>query len=477
MADKGGYNPYENRNVAKPLSDIGAFFSLLKSVVGTGVLSLPLAFYYAGIINGIVLLILASIMLVHGIQMLIICMVECSRRMQVGYATYPQAMEYSFGQGPKCFRYCSKAGGYFCDGVLGASQFGVCVVYILFVAANIKQVFDFHVVVADLRIYIAVIGLLLIGPFLIRRLKYLVPFNIVATILIYTGFLMMMYYLFVGLPPISERNIVFGPIEKLPLFFGIALFSVTSVGVMLAVESQMVHPQHYLGWFGVIVWAIVIVLFSYIFFGIMGYWRYGDQVADSISLNIPTNEVLAQVSKTFIAIAIFLSYPLAGYVVIDIIMNHYWNKSGELKHAVLKENVLRVALVLLTTTTGIIAPNLGPLLSLVGALTISLLNLVFPALIEICLFYPPEYNYGKLKWKLVKDIFYVIIGLVILVQGTIFSIMNMVKEWGGGHEATNSATDGTTTGDTTTTGNITTLLTTAMAVTNEPTQAPAFRFL
>jgi len=36
----------------------------------------------------------------------------------------------------------------------------------------------------------------------------------------------------VGLPPISERNIVFGPIEKLPLFFGIALFSITSVGVV-----------------------------------------------------------------------------------------------------------------------------------------------------------------------------------------------------------------------------------------------------
>jgi len=98
--------------------------------------------------------------------------------------------------------------------------------------ANVKQIFDFHVAVADLRIYITVVGLLQIGPFLVRQLKYLVPFNIVATILIYLGFLMMMYYLFVGLPPISERNIVFGPIELLPLFFGIAIFSITSVGVV-----------------------------------------------------------------------------------------------------------------------------------------------------------------------------------------------------------------------------------------------------
>ncbi|KAH8364642.1 hypothetical protein KR084_009510, partial [Drosophila pseudotakahashii] len=473
-----GYNPYENRNVAKPISDFGAFILLLKSVVGTGVLSLPLAFYFAGIINGVILLILCGIMLIHGIQLLIICMVECSRRMQIGYATFPQAMAYSFGQGPKFFRYCSKAGGYFCDGVLGFSQFGVCVVYTVFVSANLKQLIDFYFGVADIRIYIACIGLLLIGPFLIRKLKYLIPFNIVATILIYSGFLMMMYYLFVDMPPISERNIVFGPIELLPLFFGIALFSITSVGVMLAIESEMSKPQHYIGWFGVLDGAILIVLISYIFFGIVGYWRYGDKIEDSISLNIPTDQVLAQVSKGFIAMAIFLSYPLAGYVVIDIIMNHYWNKSGELKNAFLKEEILRVVMVLLTTITGILLPNLGPLLSLVGALTISLLNLVFPALIEICLYYPPEYNYGRLKWKLVKDILYIIIGLVILVQGTVFAILSMIKEWGGGgHEDTTGATDATTTMVTTTVGNITTLLTTAMAATAEPTQEPAFRYL
>ncbi|XP_044251960.1 glutamate transporter polyphemus isoform X1 [Drosophila takahashii] len=475
MADKGGYNPYENRHVAKPISDFGAFILLLKSVVGTGVLSLPLAFYFAGIINGVILLILVCIMLIHGIQLLIICMVECSRRMQIGYATFPQAMEYSFGQGPKCFRYCSKAGGYFCDGVLGFSQFGVCVVYTVFVSANFKQLIDFYFGVADIRIYVACIGLLLIGPFLIRKLKYLIPFNIVATILIYSGFFMMMYYVFLDMPSISERNIFFGPIELLPLFFGIAIFSITSVGVMLAIESEMSNPQHYIGWFGVLDWAILIVMISYIFFGIVGYWRYGDKIEDSISLNIPTDQVLAQVSKGFIAMAIFLSYPLAGYVVIDIIMNHYWNKSGELKHAFLKEELLRVGMVLLTTITGILVPNLGPLLSLVGALTISLLNLVFPALIEICLYYPPEYNYGRLKWKLVKDIMYVIIGLVILVQGTVFAILSMIKEWGGGRQGdTTGATDGTTTMDTTTVGNITTVLTTAIA---EPTQEPAFRFL
>ncbi|EDV51350.1 glutamate transporter polyphemus [Drosophila erecta] len=468
MADKGGFDPYENRNVAQPISDFGAFFSLLKCVVGTGVLAIPLSFNYAGMINGVVLLVLVCFMLIHGMQMLIICMVECSRRMQIGYATFPVAMEYSFNQGPKFFRYIAKAGGYIVDGVLAFSQFGVCVVYNVFVAATFKQLIDFYWGEADLRMYIALVAVCLIPTFQIRKLKYLVPFNILASILIYIGFIMLMYYLFVDLPPLSERNIVFGHIEKLPLFFGIALFSITSVGVMLAIEAEMAKPRHYIGWFGVLDRAILLVIISYVSFGIMGYWRYGDELHGSISLNIPTDEVLSQVAKTFIAMAIFFTYPLAGFVIIDIIMNHFWNKSGELKNPGLKEGMVRLCTLILVGITGIIAPNLGPLLSLVGALTISLLNLVFPALIEICLYYPPEYNYGKLKWKLVKDIFYVIVGILILVQGTIFSIKDMISEWGGD--------------DTTTAGTKTTMEATTMAAVKTTVfrpaapEAPGYRF-
>jgi len=179
---------------------------------------------------------------------------------------------------------------------------------------------------------------------------------------------------------------------------------------------------------------------------------------------------LSQVAKGFIAAAIFLTYPLAGFVIIDIIMNHFWNKNGDLPNAALKESILRACTVVLICITAIIAPNLGPLLSLVGALTISLLNLVFPALIEICLYYPPEYNYGKLKWVLVKDIFYVIVGILILVQGTVFSIKDMISEWGGG----DTTTGGPETTAEETTANMSATLTTAL--TAAPPDA-RFRFL
>lgn len=53
----------------------------------------------------------------------------------------------------------------------------------------------------------------------------------------------------------------------------------------------MAHPQSYLGLFGVLNLAVFFILFSNLFFGIMGYWRFGESVQASVTLNIPKNEM------------------------------------------------------------------------------------------------------------------------------------------------------------------------------------------
>ncbi|XP_016955298.1 glutamate transporter polyphemus-like [Drosophila biarmipes] len=422
------YDPYANRNVDKPISNFGAFVSVIKCVVGTGVLALPMAFKYAGTILGPLLLIATAFVLIHGIQMLIMCMVECSRRAQVGYTNFPDSMAYSFAQGPKCFRYIATAAGYVADITLCIAHYGICVVYLVFVSSNFSNVLERYIDIGDLRYYIAIFGLLSVPFFCIIHLKYLVPLNIIANILIYIGFAMIFYYIFQDLQPFSDLSF-FGDPMRLPQFFGIVLFSISSVGVFIAVESKMAHPQKFIGWFGVLDIAAIVVVISYIIFGIFGYWRYGDGIAASLTLNLP-EEPLSLAIQIILATDIFLTFPLSGYVVINIIMTHFWNKRGDLKRAVLKEIILRIGFVVLATLNGVAFPDLGPLLALVGALTLSLLNLVFPAFMEICLNYPEGYSYGRYKWKLVKDIVMITFGVLILVQGTIFSIIDMVVYYG-----------------------------------------------
>ncbi|KAH8262481.1 hypothetical protein KR026_008048, partial [Drosophila bipectinata] len=410
--------------------NFGAFISLVKCVVGTGVLALPRAFYYSGIIFGIVMLIAITFMLIHSMQLLIICMIESARRQQMGYSTFPETMKFALSQGPRCCRCWAKVGAIICDAVLIFSHYGVCVVYLVFVSLNLQKILKFKYGDSDnLRYYVIIVGILVLPPFMITRLKWLVPFNLIASILEYVAFACMIYYIFQDLPPITERAVFFGKVEHMASFFGTVLFSITSVGVMLAIEAKMKHPEQYIGWFGIMDIAVVFIVISYIFFGVMGYWKYGDDIQTALSLNLPTEEAIAKVSQVSIMCAIFLTYSLCGYVVINIIMTHYWNKSGELKHPIIKELIVRLIFVLVSTLNAAMAPDFGPLLSLVGAFTISLLNLIFPALIEICLLYPPEYTYGKYKWKLIKDIALMVIGTLILVNGTYEAIRDMFRAW------------------------------------------------
>ncbi|KAH8260451.1 hypothetical protein KR038_000350 [Drosophila bunnanda] len=430
MADTEVYNPYNNRNVGSPMSNVGAFVTLMSCVIGVGLLALPIGFHFAGLLNGIFVLIVSTLLLLHGMHLLIRSMLECSRRMKVGYATYNESVTYSFRQGPGCFRCWAKAGGYFVDLVLCCSHYGMCVVYVVFVAVGYKYIIDQYIMAFDLRIYVAIVGLLNIPFFLIRKLTSLTCINMMSNAMAYFGLIFMFYFLFIGLAPISERRPIFGDVNKMALFLGIVMFSISSVGVILAIESMMETPQDYIGTCGMLNMSIAVVLVSYAIFGVFGYWRFGDKVAGSISLNLPTKQAVATVSSVLIVSAVFLKYPLSGYVVIDIIMNHYSNKNGEPELQKRKEIIIRIGFVLMTTANALLPLNLIPLVSLVGAFSIPLLNLIFPAFMEICLYYPPEYRAGRPKWKLWKNLLLIIFGGFVFIVGTFIAIKEMMESWG-----------------------------------------------
>lgn len=159
----------------------------------------------------------------------IMCMVESSRRNMVGYMTFPQTMKYALSVGPKSCQCTSKFAGHLVNGILMFSHYGVCVVYIVFVSVNVKQVVDYYLSELDIRLSCAIVGILSIPLFLLRQLKYLVPTNMIANVLMYTGFACILYYYFRGLPPI-DTMVIFN--HQLPLFLGILLFATSSVGVV-----------------------------------------------------------------------------------------------------------------------------------------------------------------------------------------------------------------------------------------------------
>lgn len=73
-------------------------------------------------------------------------------------------------------------------------------------------------------------------------------------------------------------------------------------------------------------------------------------------------------------------------------------------------------------------PMLGPFISLVGAVCLSTLGLMFPAIIEIVTFWDTPGGLGTYNWKLYKNAAIISFGLLGFVTGTYVSVQDIIHE-------------------------------------------------
>ena len=88
------------------------------------------------------------------------------------------------------------------------------------------------------------------------------------------------------IPNITERKYV-ASWTQFPLYFGTAIYAFEGIGIVLPLENQMRTPVDMKGWNGVLNTAMTIVACLYIAVGFYGYLKYGENVAGSITLNLP----------------------------------------------------------------------------------------------------------------------------------------------------------------------------------------------
>lgn len=67
---------------------------------------------------------------------------------------------------------------------------------------------------------------------------------------------------------------------------------VNVLGVVMPLENSMKTPQHFVGICGVLNKGMSGVTLIYILLGFLGYVKYQDETADSITLNLPIEEML-----------------------------------------------------------------------------------------------------------------------------------------------------------------------------------------
>uniref|UniRef100_A0A8D8UX78 Proton-coupled amino acid transporter 4 n=1 Tax=Cacopsylla melanoneura TaxID=428564 RepID=A0A8D8UX78_9HEMI len=422
------YEPYANRNVKHPTSYGDTLFHIMKASLGTGILALPSAFRNAGYVTGVVGTLVIGFFCTYCVHLLVGAQYELCRRRKIPSLTYPQIAEVAIGEGPTRLRWLAPYGRKVTLVFLILCEVGANCIYVIFVASNLKAVFDHYYGDHDVRLYVLAIFLPLLLLCWVRNLKFLAPFSAFASGVTIISFGITLYYVFTDIPSLKDRTEVAG-VHELPLFFGTVMFSMSAIGIIMPLENEMKKPKNFTSTFGVLNVAMLSIALIYAAFGFFGYLKYGEEVLGSITLNLPPTEILAQSVRIMQSVAIFCTFAIPHYIVFDIM----WNRGIKLKLEKNKctlfwEYVFRSAIVILTFLSAVMVPNLELFISFNGALCLPFMSIGFPAIVDLFTFW--DHRQGSDKVILVlKNCLVMLIGLVGFVTGVNASVRAMIHEY------------------------------------------------
>ena len=142
----------------------------------------------------------------------------------------------------------------------------------------------------DVRVWMVIVAVPVIGLSSIRQLKYLAPVSLASNVFLGVSLIIVFYYVLQDLPPVSSIPAV-GPLGEVPLYFGTVLFALIGIQMVLPLEKDMRSADYLRGWTGVLNLGMALVTIIYIAVGFFGYLKYGEEIEASITLNLPSEDV------------------------------------------------------------------------------------------------------------------------------------------------------------------------------------------
>ena len=192
---------------------------------------------------------------------------------------------------------------------------------------------------------------------------------------------------------------------------------------MLPVEHSMKTPQNFLKPFGIKNVAVFVIILIYGFIGFIGYSKYGENIHESISLNLPQKQPLSLLAQCLMSLALLLTIGLIYQFFMDIVWKRFEHRISKSNHNLGKTSV-RFGVMCLMLILALVIPNLGIIINLMGALVASSISFLFPSTIQNAYLYP---NYGKYKWKLWKNLSITIFSLFSTSVGVYFCILDIIE--------------------------------------------------
>uniref|UniRef100_A0A915PBA4 Amino acid transporter transmembrane domain-containing protein n=1 Tax=Setaria digitata TaxID=48799 RepID=A0A915PBA4_9BILA len=364
------------RNV-NSLSPEQAFAHMVKAMLGTGLLSLPLAFKHAGLWMGLVLMVVLCGICLYCMRLVVYAAHYISRRNGKDVIDYANVMRGAVESGPAWI----SLHGYFFKQTLNVNMFcaqlGFCCVYFVFMADNIQ-----------------------------------------------TAVIILLYFFFTNLKRSSDFPAV-GHVEEIPLFFGTVLFAFEGVAVVLPIENRMSQPQLFIKWNGVLNSSCLVVLAIFAVIGFYGYLAVGNEVTDTITLNVP-HKPIYQCVKLIFSMCVMVSYPLQFFIPMERVEKWVIRKIP-VENQTAYIYFARYGIVLLTCAIAELIPHLALFISFIGAFSGSSMALLFPPFIDLLV----SYSRGKLVLKVwLIDLALIFFALIGLLTGTYTALVEIFKKFG-----------------------------------------------
>ncbi|KAL3693721.1 hypothetical protein R1sor_007372 [Riccia sorocarpa] len=213
----------------------------------------------------------------------------------------------------------------------------------------------------------------------------------------------------------------------IPFAMGVTVYCFEGFPTTLEFHWAMRERREYPRTLGM---AILLITGLYLSFGLFGYFAYGDETQDIITLNLP-NDWTAVAVKIGLCLSLFFTIPVLMFPLHEIfeqkLLLNDWFKTQSVLLQTIWCNFLRAFVILVVVTVAIMVPGFGIIISLVGSTVCAMLALVIPSVLHLRVFG------NQLTWLTrVGDYALIICGVLFAIYGTYSSVVDIFGPLGGG---------------------------------------------
>lgn len=248
-------------------------------------------------------------------------------------------------------------------------------------------------------------------------------FSIVADFVNLTAYCIVLSRDYINFPHVEEVAQPFKGLVAIPFAFGVGVYAFEGAGMILSLEGNMKNRSQFGGVLGL---AFSLITAFYSLFGIAGYFGFGEQTKDIITLNLPAHWTTDAV-KLGICFSLLFTFPVMMTPLHEIyerrmyewpLFQEYVVPNKNLRHGI--QRTIRSLVVLLVVIIAVGVPKFSVFISLVGSSACSLLGFVLPALFHLYVFKEDL----TIKEKL-ADWLLIVFGISFGAWGTIQTIQDM----------------------------------------------------